>query len=344
MSLQDRMQALRPIIENHLQRFFERSLSGDYPGLHEMLAYHMGWEGEGAGPEAQGKRIRPLLVLLSAEAAGGTWQTALPAAAAVELLHNFSLIHDDIEDNSPLRHGRPTLWKKWGAAQAINTGDVMYTLSFMALQELSETLPSAQVLLASRILFETCLRLTQGQYLDISYEGSLTLPIESYWPMIGGKTSALLACCCELGALSAGADAEKRARFHRFGDSLGLAFQVLDDWLGIWGEPLKTGKSADSDLVSSKKTLPVLYALEKNGAFARRWMQGAIRPDEVQPLARLLEEEGAAQQTLDTAQRLTEQARLALEEATAGAPVDSESGCAAQAMRELTELLLQRKY
>lgn len=343
MKLETWMQTMRPALETHMQQLIEQSVGEKFPGLRDMLAYHMGWEGEGAGSESQGKRIRPLLVLLCAQAAGAEWQDALPAAAAVELIHNFSLIHDDIQDNSTTRHGRPTMWVKWGAAQAINTGDVMYTLSFLALRGLSDTLPPAHVLLAHNILLDTCLSLTEGQYLDISYENSPTLPLESYWPMIGGKTSALLACSCELGALVAGAGTETRAHFRAYGSALGLAFQVLDDWLGIWGEPQKIGKSTTSDLVSGKKTLPVLYAMENDQAFARRWRAGAVRPEEVVGLARMLQEEGAAQKTLDTAQRLTEQAVQALEQATAGAHNEPDSGCAAQALRELTHILLERK-
>ena len=198
-----------------------------------MLTYHMGWEGEGAGPEAQGKRIRPLLVLLCAEAAGGNWRAALPAAAAVELLHNFSLIHDDIQDNSPLRRNRPTVWVKWGAAQAINAGDVLFTLAFLALQDLAGTLPPQNVLLASHILQETCLRLTEGQYLDMSYETRPALPLDAYWPMIGGKTSALLACCCELGALVGGAEEPAARLFPRIWLSrLGWHSRC---WMTGWG-------------------------------------------------------------------------------------------------------------
>ncbi len=338
MSLQDQVQTMRPAIESYLQQFIDRSLNPNYPGLREMIVYHMGWEGEGAGPEAQGKRIRPQLVLLCAEAAGADWRRALPAAAAVELLHNFSLIHDDIQDNSPLRHNRPTMWVKWGIAQAINTGDIMFTLAFHSLPDLMDTLPPAVVLDATRIMHETCLRLTEGQYLDISYEHSPNLPLESYWPMISGKTSALLACSCELGALVAGVSPQRRASFREYGSSLGLAFQVLDDWLGIWGEPLLTGKSAASDLVSGKKTLPVLFALANDGPFARRWLRGSITPDEVPDLARMLEEEGAAEKTLQTAGKLTNQAMQMLETA-----LDGSHSFAAEALHELTGKLLERR-
>lgn len=340
MTLQDYMQVMRPAIETELQQYISNTLSADYPELRSMLTYHMGWEGEGAGPDAQGKRIRPLLVLLCAEAAGGNWRHALPAAVAVELLHNFSLIHDDIQDNSVLRRNRPTLWTKWGTAQGINAGDVMFTLSFMAVQDLARALPPQDVLLASRILQNTCLRLTEGQYMDISYESSLSLPTEAYWPMIGGKTSALLGCCCELGALAASVEEDRRASFREYGYSLGLAFQVLDDWLGIWGDTALTGKSAESDLVTGKKTLPVLYALSKDGPFERRWMQGSILPEEVCSLIQMLDECGAGAYTLETAERLTDQAVQALE---AAAPQGSAGSDAAKALHELTQALLRRK-
>lgn len=336
MSLQEFLTSMRPAVESELQSVIQSSLTGEYPELRSMLTYHMGWEGEGAGTDAQGKRIRPLLVLLSAQAAGGRWQRALPAAAAVELLHNFSLVHDDIQDQSPLRRNRQTVWVKWGIAQAINAGDVLFTLSFLSMQRLLESLPAEEVLLSSHLLQQTCLRLTEGQYLDIAYEKKSDLPMAAYWPMIGGKTSALLSCCTELGAIAAGADERRRAAFREYGDSLGLAFQVLDDWLGIWGDVGQTGKSVESDLSSGKKTLPVLYAIGRGGRFARRWAQGPILPDEVPDLARLLEEEGAYSYTLETAQRLTDKAHLALQQAAC-------ENAAGEALVELTHMLLRRK-
>lgn len=342
MTLQKFMQVMRPAVEADLQGFIDRSIPDHYPELRAMLRYHMGWEGEGAGPETQGKRIRPILVLLAAQAAGGSWQNALPASTAVELLHNFSLVHDDIQDNSPLRHNRPTVWKIWGMPQAINAGDVMFTLSFMAVQGLASSLPAQNVLKASSILHETCLLLTQGQYLDISYEHRTDLSIEDYWRMIGGKTSALLSCCAQLGALAGGAAEEQIATYKEFGHSLGLAFQVLDDWLGIWGDVALTGKSAESDLVSGKKTLPVLHGLSLEGKFAARWLQGNITPEEVPSLARMLEDEGVHTYTLETAERLTAQALSALKNAVGDRPTAGQSE-AAQALEELTYVLLRRK-
>lgn len=336
MKLHEYFQVMRPAVEEALRQKIHCSVPDVYPELRAMLDYHMGWEGEGAGPEAQGKRIRPLLVLLSAEAAGENWRDALPAAVAVELLHNFSLVHDDIQDRSPLRRSRPTVWVKWGIAQAINAGDVLFTLAFAALQDLSPVLSAQKVLLANHLLQQTCLRLTEGQFLDISYETQTGLSLDSYWPMIGGKTSALLACCAELGALTGGAEEERRAHFREYGYTLGLAFQVLDDWLGIWGDVALTGKSVDSDLATGKKTFPVLYALSKQGPFSRRWLEGGIRPEEVPGLARMLEGEGVEAHTLETAERLTGQSMEALCRAAG-------EGEAALALQELTRALLARK-
>ncbi len=306
---------LREAIETELKEIVFHDIPAEYSGMCPLLAYHMGWEGEEAGPEAQGKRIRPLLVLLCTLAGGGEWRQALPAAAAVELIHNFSLIHDDIQDQSPLRRGRNTVWVNWGVAQAINAGDLMYTLAFSALQRLKTNLTAEIALDAHQILETTCIRLTGGQYLDLSYEKIRTLPLEAYWPMIGGKTAALLACCAELGALASGVDLVHRRAFRDFGYQLGLAFQVQDDWLGIWGDSTRTGKSVESDLVSGKKTLPVVYSLHQNREFARRWLEGPVTLDEVGPLARLLEMEGAREFTHQHANRLTHMALEALDQA-----------------------------
>lgn len=302
-------------IEQTLHQAVERANGAGLGELNGMLAYHLGWEGEGAGPEASGKRLRPLIVLLTTAAAGGDWRQALPAAAAIELIHNFSLIHDDIEDDSPLRRGRPTVWAKWGIAQAINTGDAMFTLAHLAVLELERTAPLEIVLRACQIVFNACLHLTQGQYLDISFEKRSDLKVEDYWPMVSGKTAALIGACTELGALIAGANQVVLAAYRQFGISLGLAFQTQDDLLGIWGDAALTGKSADSDLVSGKKSLPVLFGLGQRGEFARRWAEGSIQPAEVRWFADQLEAEGSRSFGEEKAATLTEQALQALEKA-----------------------------
>jgi geranylgeranyl diphosphate synthase type I len=331
------LKELRSAVENELKQVIDQSIPDEYIGMRPLLTYHMGWEGEGAGPEAQGKRIRPLLVLLCTIAAGGEWRPALPSAAAVELIHNFSLIHDDIQDQSPLRHGRKTVWNQWGVAQAINAGDLMFTLAFVALQGLRKSFSSDTVLDATQILQATCVKLTGGQHLDLSYEQIRSLPLDAYWPMIAGKTAALLSACAELGALTAGATLDRRRDFQTFGYKLGLAFQVQDDWLGIWGDAAKVGKSTVSDLVSGKKSLPVVYGLQQHGRFSHRWLQGSIAPEEVLGLAKILEEEGARTFVQENADHLTQEALQALERA-----VTVLEG--KQLLYQMAERLLRRDY
>jgi geranylgeranyl diphosphate synthase, type I len=312
MGYEQAIRQMRALVETGLKATVDLVSEAQYIDLRSMLAYHLGWEGAGSGVEAQGKRIRPLLTLLSAEAFGGDWQPALPAAVAVELLHNFSLIHDDIQDNSIARRGRPTVWVKWGVPQAINAGDLMFTLAYQALLKLE---PAEVAFKATQILSRACVRLTEGQYLDLSYETRQDLDLESYWLMITGKTAALLAACCQLGALAAGADVSKCQAMYDFGLALGKAFQAQDDWLGIWGDVALTGKSVESDLVSGKKTLPVVYALSLNQEFARRWHPGPKTAQEVSSLAALLAEEGARDYTQAESDRLIGEALQALQAA-----------------------------
>jgi geranylgeranyl diphosphate synthase type I len=300
-----------------------------------MLTYHMGWTGEGAGPEATGKRIRPLMVLLCTSATGGDWNKALPAAAAVELVHNFSLVHDDIQDNSPKRRGRDTAWTIWGAPMAINIGDALFVTSSQAIIDLKENYPAEIILQAAEILHSTCLELTRGQFLDMSFEERTDLTTDDYWPMIAGKTAALLSACCHLGALLGGADQSKQDAYRSFGQYLGLAFQVQDDILGIWGNEAVTGKSAASDLVEGKNSLPVLAGLAANGKFAERWRKGWIEKEEVETLANLLAKEGAYEMAHNASTQMTDLALLNLREADPqGEPGD--------ALYDLTEKLLKR--
>ncbi len=326
---------MRDAIENELRTLVYNLIPAEYQGMLPMLTYHMGWEGEGAGPDAQGKRIRPILVLLCAAAAGGEWQKALPAAAAVELIHNFSLIHDDIQDQSAKRRGRDTVWIKWGVAQAINAGDLMFTMAFSALDKLRGVLPDGLILEAFAVLHRTCVQLTGGQHLDITYENLRNLTVDDYWPMIQGKTASLIACCCELGAISAEATTAQRQDFHEFGKRIGLAFQVQDDYLGIWGNAEKTGKSTVSDLLSGKKTLPVIYALNQEKKFAERWLRGPLDPTEVNQVVRLLELEGAKDFTVQNSDQLTREALAALERA-------SGSRVGKQALIQMAQMLISR--
>jgi len=323
-------------IETELQRQIAR-LDGAHTGpFLEMLTYHMGWTGEGAGPAATGKRIRPLLVLLTHASAGGDWRKALPAAAAVELVHNFSLVHDDIQDNSDKRRGRATVWSKWGAPMAINVGDGLFALANLAILDLKQNYPADQVVKAAEILHQTCLQLTVGQFMDMSFEDRDDVKVDEYWAMIGGKTAALLAACCHLGAVLAGVDEPVEEAYRSFGNYLGIAFQVQDDILGIWGNEAITGKSAASDLTEGKKTLPVLVGLNKKGKFAARWAHGSIGRDDVEEVAKLLAAESAYEYTHEAGKQMTDMALNSLREA-------DPQGEAGDALTDLAFKLLKRE-
>jgi geranylgeranyl diphosphate synthase type I len=264
-----------------------------------------------------------------------TWRSALPAAAAVELVHNFSLVHDDIQDNSDKRRGRPTTWVKWGMPMAINVGDALFVMSNQAIIDLKENYAPEIVVKAAEILHNTCLDLTRGQFLDMSYEERNDLTIEDYWPMISGKTAALLSACCHIGSLLGGVDDSKQDAYRSFGHYLGLAFQVQDDILGIWGDEAVTGKSAANDLIEGKKSLPVLAGLSTKGKFAARWRQGPIHSEEVSELARLLVQEGGYETAANAAKQMMDLALTSLREA-------DPQGEAGEALFELADKLLKR--
>ena len=335
MNLKQHTEIMLPAIEKELQAQVARLEAGNTLLFHEMLTYHMGWTGEGAGREATGKRIRPLIVLLATASVGADWKTSLPAAAAVELVHNFSLVHDDVQDNSEKRRGRPTVWTKWGIPMAINVGDALFVIANQAVMDLIKTHPASTVVRAATIMQDTCLDLTRGQFLDMSYEERNDLSLEDYWPMIGGKTSALLSACTHIGALLGNAEEAEQEAYRQFGYHLGLAFQVQDDILGIWGDEAVTGKSAASDLVEGKNSLPVLYALGKQGKFAERWKQGPIAANEVKAVAAQLEGEGGRSFAEEMSEKETQ---IALEYLNKANP----RGAAGESMLELANMLLKR--
>jgi geranylgeranyl diphosphate synthase type I len=236
-------------------------------GYYGMMHYHLGWADEHFAPAqiASGKRIRPMLCVLACQSASGDPLQALPAAAGIELLHNFSLIHDDIEDSSPTRRGRPCVWTLWGIPQAINSGDGMFTIAHMAIDRLRlREVPPERVLDVRSVFDRACLALTHGQYLDISFESRDVVSVDEYRHMIAGKTAALIGATTAIGATLAGRNASVVEQYQIFGREMGLAFQIQDDILGIWGDEALMGKSAESDVASRKKSLPAVYALERS--------------------------------------------------------------------------------
>ncbi len=237
-----------------------------------MMRYHLGYADERLEPVAgaHGKGLRGLLLLLVAEGLGGDAAAAVSLAAAVELLHNFSLVHDDIEDGSATRRHRPTMWSLWGVPVTINAGDGMYAMAHLALlrSPLRREAPGRLIELVGQFE-QTALRLCEGQHLDMTFERRADVSVDEYLAMIAGKSAALIGAAAALGARAAGATPEQAAEANTFGRELGLAFQMQDDILGIWGDEQVTGKSATSDLASRKKTLPVLLAMERAEPAAR---------------------------------------------------------------------------
>jgi geranylgeranyl diphosphate synthase type I len=287
-------------------------------GVYEMVRYHLGIDGDGGRP---GKRMRPLLGLLAYASIAGDHRAALPGAAAVELGHNFSLVHDDIEDGDEERRHRPTVWKVYGVPQAINAGDTLFTLSRIALHRLSDLgFSDAKVLRLMRLYDETCLRLCEGQYIDIwASEHHEPISVERYFDMIGRKTASLISAAIEAGALLATDDEAVIARYRRFGWALGLAFQLNDDLLGIWGQERSMGKEP-TDLARHKKTLPVLYAFEHAGPDDRARLEllyrnGRPTEAEVTEAVAILERLGAREYTRDAARRYRDEALAELDAA-----------------------------
>lgn len=274
-----------------------------------LMRYHLGWQ-DAAGKALDatgGKLLRPAFCLLACEAVGGDMTRALPAAAAIELLHNFTLIHDDIEDASDTRHGRETLWRRVGIPLAINAGDGMFVLAQRTLLDLTQAgVPADRVLEAASVLNEACVVLCEGQHADISFESRHRVSVAEYEAMIAGKTAALLAASAQIGAIAGGASDETAAALGEAVRKLGMGFQIQDDVLGIWGDPDLTGKPVADDIRSKKRSFPVVWAFEHAPAAARERLDaiyGAPMTEAcVDEAVALLTEAGARDQSSATAQ------------------------------------------
>nr|WP_238845730.1 geranylgeranyl diphosphate synthase IdsB [Nocardia terpenica] len=235
--------------------------------LRRMAGYQFGWcDRAGAPTRTQsGKMMRPALVFGTATACGGSAAAAVHAAAAMELMHNFSLLHDDVMDGDRARRGRATVWCVWGTANAILLGDALQAL---ASRVLAAGRPARRAGEAVGRLEAAVVEMCRGQCEDCAFETRHRVGVQEYLRMAMGKTGALMGCACALGAQSAGADAATIAAMDEFGRQLGLAFQSADDVIGIWGDPQVTGKPAGNDLARRKRSLPVVAALQSPTAAA----------------------------------------------------------------------------
>jgi geranylgeranyl diphosphate synthase type I len=266
---------LGKLTDGWIREAIAANVSAKAERLGAMLEYHFGWRDQHlqlltvAAPA--GKKLRPALVLLVSQAVcGEITPAARDAAAAVELVHNFSLIHDDIQDRSDLRRHRRTLWSLWGMPQGINAGDALFALA-QSIAVRGGTPLAAQI---AAELNATTLLLAEGQFLDIDLQQGETLPTQAaYETMITRKTGVLFACACRLGAIAAGASPTVRDAYAAYGLELGLAFQEQDDLLGVWGRSSDTGKPDAADIVERKRGLPAAMAL--SFADAPDWLTAA---------------------------------------------------------------------
>lgn len=237
-----------------------RAAIGSLPhSMRRIAGYHYGWWDENGTPTdaSGGKALRPTLVLLAAEAVGGVASAAVPAAVAIELVHNFSLLHDDVIDGDVTRRHRPTAWSVFGRSAAILAGDSLLTLAFDLLAASGH--PDSRE--GMRIVSAAVQSLVEGQSLDVAFEDRDDIGLSECVTMVRGKTGALISAACAIGALFGGGRAAQVDHLRAFGEELGLAFQLVDDLLGIWGDPAVTGKPVYSDLYNRKKSLPVVVAL-----------------------------------------------------------------------------------
>lgn len=329
-----------------IEETLRAALVGQHPEtLYRMLRYHLGWEDERGRPldSGGGKLLRPTLCLLACRAAGGDWRRALPAAAAVELVHSFSLVHDDIQDRDRERRHRPTVWSVWGEAQAINAGDALLALARLSLSRLAEAgLPAAKVVEAGRIVDAATLEMVEGQVLDLEGEERLQVGLELYQEMIEKKTGALFDCSLRLGGLLGGDDRGVSESLGRCGRLLGVAFQVRDDMLGIWGAEGETGKPSGADIRRRKKSLPVVYALERaTGATAealeRAYAKRELDDGDVSLVLDVLDSLGAQAYCRGLARERKEEALASLE----GLPLEPQ---ASEEIRQVAEFVLEREF
>jgi geranylgeranyl diphosphate synthase type I len=277
--------------------------------LYRMMEYHLGFRNE-QGEEftiTTAKRIRPALCLLSCELIGGQLSDALPAATAIELLHNFSLIHDDIQDGSPDRHNRPTLWWQWGPAQAINAGDGMHALAHQALTGLIKDDEIQSFVSATNRLDEACLLLCEGQHDDIDFQEKINLAPSDYMEMARLKTGALMGTSMALGAICGTTNPQIIDAFHQCGEKLGMAFQIVDDLLDLWPKDGLT--TPPGDILSKKKTLPVIYAFSRAEVKQKRrlgsiYFKRVLDTQDVTDILEIIEDIGAREYSVETAQAL----------------------------------------
>lgn len=316
-------QELAELVEETIR---ENPIQGNPPELYEPISYTL---------IMGGKRIRPALALMGAELFGGEAKAHLHLALAVEIFHNFTLVHDDIMDEAPLRRGKETVHQKWNRDIAILSGDVMFVKAYQQLCKATPERLPALIQLFNQAAIEVC----EGQQMDMNFETEEKVSIEDYLKMIELKTAVLLAASLKLGALAAGADQKEADLLYDFGCDLGIAFQIQDDYLDAFADPEKFGKRVGGDILSNKKTYLLLSAFQAANAEEKKQLEAALKIEEehakIEAVKALFQKLGAVEQTQQAMQNYSQQARQAL--AKINLPE-----VAKQPLIELADFLMQR--
>ena len=276
----------------------------------------MGWRDEQGSPldhPVEYHRRYPALCLAACQAAGGQPESALPMAAALELVYNFFQVHADVQDGSQEWYDRPTVWWVWGPGQAINVGDAFHALARLSIMASAERgTPLDTALKAVQTLDTACLRMCEGIHADLAYQERVDITVEAYLTMVREKTGALMGCALELGALSASASPETAQGLRELGEDLGVAARVQEEMLELWGEPV-SGKTVGLGLLNKKKTLPVVYAFEEGPISQKRalgnlYFKRVLETSDLEQIVEILDAADARTYARQTVERLTDRA------------------------------------
>lgn len=315
------MAALAPglpdVIARHrgaIEAALSQALAPEGSPLTQPARYVMGWQAEDGSPLVSGgKRIRPALTVVAAGIFGGSVDDAMPGAVAVELVHNFSLVHDEIQDQDDVRHGRPTAYTVWGPGQAINLGDFIYARAVRSL-----TAGRGDVgrrMAALDVLLRAVEGMIGGQWRDIAFEVREAVSVAEYLEMVEGKTGVLLGAALQMGAILGGASSQDASIMGQWGVKLGLAFQAIDDYLGIWGDQSLTGKTTTGDIARKKKTLPLVHTLSDpdGGPVIRRAFAADRQVEEYDAIVAAVERAGGDALCRELARRYADEADVLLD-------------------------------
>ncbi|MCI0897030.1 MAG: polyprenyl synthetase family protein [Chloroflexi bacterium] len=287
--------------------------------LYDVLRYHLGWVDQQGQPQSGSSPLnfQPALAMASCEALGGDYRNALPVAASVDLIYNFTLVHGDVQAGRTDPGDRPSIWWVWGPAQAINAGDGLHALGRTTMMRLAQKeVPADRVLRAVRSLDQACLSLCEGQYMDLQFQDQMLVSTADYLDMIGRKAGALASCAAESGAMAAGAAEEVSSNFAQMGRSMGMAWQIARDIDDLWGE--HGDGITPSNVLNKKKSLPLIQTLETAKVSVKRelgaiYMKRVLEDSDIAKMIEILDSAGARQASQAKAQELVDQALSALE-------------------------------